>query len=130
MKDVRPFLIEEEDCPLEGWDDPTRGTATWKTLISADRTPTDSLTVGTAEVPSDSGIPYRKHRHAHPEVYYILEGEGRVWIDGEEYAVKTGSTLFIPGSSEHAVCNPGKRPLKLLYVFPAGAFDEVEYEFS
>ncbi len=130
MENTKPFLIHEEDCPLEGWDDPNRGNAKWKTLISGDRTPSVSLTVGTAEVAAGHGTPYRKHKHAHPEVYYFLAGEGRVWVDGQEYQVKTGSTLFIPGSSEHAVCNPGSVPLKLLYIFAADSFSDVEYKVS
>ena len=129
MKETRPFLIHEDDCATESWDDPEHGNARWKTLISADRSPTESLTVGTAEVQPGDGKPYRVHRHPHPEVYYVLAGEGLVWVDGQEFPVRSGSTLFIPGSAEHALHNSGSVPLRLLYVFPAEAFHEVEYEF-
>ena len=129
MNETKPFLIHEDECPLESWDDPARGNATWKTLISADRSPTESLTVGTAKVDPGEGTPYRLHRHAHPEVYYVLEGEGHVWVDGEEFQVRAGSALFIPGSSEHGLHNSGSVPLRLLYIFPAEKFEEVEYEF-
>jgi mannose-6-phosphate isomerase-like protein (cupin superfamily) len=35
------------------------------------------------------------HRLASSEVYYILEGEGTMYIDGEQAEVGPGATLFV-----------------------------------
>ena len=105
------------------------GQLRWRTLLSADRTPTDSLTVGIAELEPGNAEAFRPHRHAHPEVYYVLSGHGTVWIAGTEHAVRPGSTVFIPGNVTHGALNTGSELLRLLYVFPADSFDRIEYEF-
>ena len=44
------FVIHEDDCAFEGSDQSAFGPVRWRTLISADRTPTESVTVGVAEL--------------------------------------------------------------------------------
>ena len=48
MPSLEPFVVNESQCEIEGWDDPIRGVVSWRTLLSGDRTPTDSLTMGRA----------------------------------------------------------------------------------
>jgi mannose-6-phosphate isomerase-like protein (cupin superfamily) len=123
------FVVHEEECAVEGADDGPFGSLRWRTLVSGDRTPSDSLTVGVAELePGESG-PFTPHRHAQPEVYYILSGTGSVVVAGVVHPVRPGSTVFIPGDTEHGARNTGDELLRLLYVFPADAFSDVEYEF-
>lgn len=129
MSRTEPFVIHEEECPFEPAHGPTREVLRWRTLLSADRTPTDSLTVGVAELAPGRSQEFRPHRHAQAEVYYILSGEGTVAIAGKEHRVRPGTTLFIPGNFEHGATNTGTEPLRLLYVFPADSFDQIRYEF-
>jgi len=35
------------------------------------------------------------------ELYYVLEGEGSVWLDGVEHAVRKGSLVHIPPGVVH-----------------------------
>jgi len=45
----------------------------------------------------------RPHYHRHgTELYYVLEGEGAVVLDGEEHAVRKGSIVQIPPGVVHA----------------------------
>lgn len=129
MSRTQGFVIHEVDCPVERWDQPATQQVRWRTLVSADRTPTDSLTVGVAEVEPGETKQFRPHRHAQPEVYYILAGCGVVIIAGLEYAVRPGSAVFIPGNTPHGACNTGTDLLRLLYVFAADSFDQIEYQF-
>ena len=46
----QPFSIQENECEIERWVDATRGNVQWRILLSADRTPTDSMTLGIAEL--------------------------------------------------------------------------------
>ncbi len=124
-----PVLIHAEDCELEGWDDPVRGRVNWRTLLSVDRTPSDSLTCGVAEIPPADSETFNTHQHAQAEVYYFLAGEGIVMVDGIEHRVKEGSTLFIPSNAEHGVRNTGTELLRLFYVFAVDSFEDVTYIF-
>lgn len=127
MNDVRPYVIHEHDCTPEEWQ--RLGHVKWRTLISGDRTPTDALTIGVAEIESgDAGV-FALHQHVQIELYYILSGEGIVTIAGEDYAVRPGSAAFIPSGAEHGARNTGEGMLRLLYVFSAQSFTDVEYQF-
>lgn len=129
MSESEAHVIQEEDCSFEGAVEAEPGSVRWRTLISGDRTRTDSLTVGVAELEPGEAGPFRAHRHEQPEVYYILSGEGIVTISGADYPVRPGTTVFIPGGAEHGARNTGTELLRLLYVFPSDSFAEIEYEF-
>lgn len=129
MDRTAPFTIHEDDCEFEGWADPETRQARWRTLISGDRTPTDSLTVGVAELESGESRAFCLHRHAQAEVYYILSGEGIVTISGTDHLVRPGTVVFMPGGAEHGARNTGTELLRLLYVFPASSLSEIEYKF-
>jgi mannose-6-phosphate isomerase-like protein (cupin superfamily) len=123
------FITHEEDCELEGARDALPGSVRWRTLISGDRTPTHSLTVGVAELEPGESRDFRPHQHAQPEVYYILSGTGIVTISGTEHPVRPASAVFIPGAAEHGARNTGSELLRLLYVFPSDSFAEIRYAF-
>ena len=129
MPATQPFVVHETDCELERWGDSADSQLSWRTLISADRSPTDSLTLGVAEIQPDDARTLRLHRHEQAEVYYILSGEGIVTIDGIEHRVRAGSAVFVPGNALHGSLNSGSEPLRILYVFPAASFDQVHYDF-
>lgn len=128
MPRTEPVVVHEDHCPIEGWE-AAEGGVQWRTLLSADRTPTASITLGVATLGPDPSPTVRLHRHAQPEVYYILSGEGVVAIDGTEYPVRAGSAVFIPGNADHGAYNTHSEPLRLLYAFPADSFSEIEYVF-
>jgi mannose-6-phosphate isomerase-like protein (cupin superfamily) len=55
--------------------------------------------------------------HYHPqteEIYYILEGEGRMTIDGETSEVVPGDAIAIPPGAVHTITNAGDQTLKFL----------------
>jgi mannose-6-phosphate isomerase-like protein (cupin superfamily) len=121
---TRPHVINETDCPTDGW-----GSLRWKTLISSDRTPTCAITQGVAELTPAPPDTYPVHCHAHAETYYILSGEGTLWIGEEQYALSPGVIAFIPGGAHHTTCATGHDPLRILYTFAADSFSDVRYEF-
>ena len=123
-----PLVVDLQDLSREGWDDPVKGRIGWRTLFSGDTTPTEALTAGVAEV--EPGGWLGLHRHTPAEIYFVLEGQGVVTLDGVEREVHAGSAVFIPGDCAHGIRNPHPRPLRLLYVFAVDSFAEVEYRFS
>ncbi|MGH8871360.1 MAG: cupin domain-containing protein [Acidimicrobiia bacterium] len=61
----------------------------------------------------------RRSPHLHPhseEVVYVIEGSGRVWIDGESHPVRPGSWVRIPAGTPHATL--AAEPMLLACFFP------------
>jgi quercetin dioxygenase-like cupin family protein len=58
--------------------------------------------------------------HSHPngeEVIYIINGTGRVLVDGEVQAVKAGSTVLFPRGAVHMLHNTGPDEMKVVCFF-------------
>ena len=126
--DVRPLVLHESEIEPEVWDDPRAGRLSFRTLFSADRTPTVALTTGVAVLAPGGWL--GRHRHPPPEVYVVTAGTGTVFLDGREHAVRPGSSVYVPGHVEHGVLNPGTEPLVIHYTFPVDSFAEVEYRYD
>ena len=120
-------VIKLDDQPIEGGDNPVYGDVTWRTLISADRTPTSDLLLGVAEFQAHGVL--HLHRHEPAEFYLCLMGSGIVTIDGKEHLIDPGSAVFIPGNAEHGVV-AGVQGMTLAYGFAQHAFTDVQYVFS
>jgi mannose-6-phosphate isomerase-like protein (cupin superfamily) len=122
------MVLDEADTPQDGWDDAVRGRIRWRTLFSKGGTPTDGITCGVAELgPGDwLGL----HRHAPPEILYVLAGTGIVTLAGEETPVKARSAVFIPGMAEHGIRQTGADLLRLFYGYPVDSWTGIEYLFS
>jgi mannose-6-phosphate isomerase-like protein (cupin superfamily) len=101
----------------------------WWTLFSSDRTNTEGLTVGVAEIPVGAPAPPRGHQHTQAEVYYFLSGTGQVVVNGDRREVRTGDAVFIPVDAEHVAVNTGNEPLRLLYFFATDSFSDIIYKF-
>ena len=50
------------------------------------------------------------------EVYYILEGEGMMYIDNESQNVRSGQSIYIPPNAKQRIKNTGKSDLKFLCI--------------
>jgi quercetin dioxygenase-like cupin family protein len=58
------------------------------------------------------------HRHEWWHANYVLEGEGRVVIDGEAHRVEAGSVAYIDGGKLHRFENTGRKILKFICLVP------------
>ena len=130
---VEPLVISAADIaarPPEQFPPGTDGgNVTWKTLVSAPDTPTNTFSSGIATCSSENGF-LKCHRHTHAEIYHVISGTGVVRIDGEEFGVGEGSVVFIPGDAEHGVRCTGREELRWLYVFATDSFGDVVYRFE
>jgi mannose-6-phosphate isomerase-like protein (cupin superfamily) len=125
MTVTTPYVGHERGAETECWE----SIVTWRTLISADRTPTAGMTVGVAEIEPGSTEVGALHHHEADEIYYVVTGRGEVHLDGVDHAIEAGSVVFVPGGTHHFVRNTGDETLKLLYVFAVDRFSDVEYVF-
>lgn len=63
--------------------------------------------------PGKTSLP---HRLKTSEVYYLLEGEGNMYIDNERARVHPGQTIYIPPGATQYIQNTGSSDLKFLCI--------------
>jgi mannose-6-phosphate isomerase-like protein (cupin superfamily) len=68
------------------------------------------------------------HYHRYDEVVYVLEGDGRLHVDGETEPLCAGTCVHLPAGLVHCLENVGPSELHVLGVFrPAGSPAEAYY---
>jgi mannose-6-phosphate isomerase-like protein (cupin superfamily) len=57
----------------------------------------------------------QRHYHARTEeIYFILEGSGRMEVDGDARTVRPGDAVLIPPGARHRLENTGGSELRIL----------------
>jgi quercetin dioxygenase-like cupin family protein len=59
-----------------------------------------------------------QHAHAFEHENFVVEGQGRVLLDGEWHAIKPGDVVFVPGNMEHCYENAGDTTFRVLCGIP------------
>ena len=68
-----------------------------------------------AEARVAPGQTTEEHYHVQAEeIYYILQGRGRMWLKGNPGEVEAGDGIVIPPGKRHRIENTGHGPLVLL----------------
>lgn len=67
----------------------------------------------------EAGAATPVHRHACEEAIVILEGRGRLTIEGEDMEFGPNSTLIIPADVIHQIANTGDSPMRLIAALSA-----------
>ena len=73
------------------------------------------------DVPRRMGPP--PHDHPWDEAYYVLEGEVRFTINGQEQLVRAGDFLYAPGGTVHGFQGASEKAARML-IFDAPAHTE------
>ena len=89
-------------------------TIRWVIDEDKDGAPTYSLRV--IEVAPGGHTPNHIHPFEHEN--FIMEGKGKVQIDGEWFEVRPGDVVFVPPDSQHTYVNVGDEPFKFLCGIP------------
>jgi uncharacterized cupin superfamily protein len=81
--------------------------------------------------PGKKAFPYHAHR-ANEEMFFVLEGEGSVRINGETHKIRVGDFIALPPgkASAHQFINDSKAPLRYLAVSTAELPEVVDYPDS
>ncbi len=91
--ELRTLVRHEDEAPRE------RSTCGWRyRLLSALERGCVAAWVHVVDI--DDARPHF-HRRA-TELYYVLEGEGTLYLDGQQYPLKKGSIAHIPPGVVHA----------------------------
>jgi mannose-6-phosphate isomerase-like protein (cupin superfamily) len=60
-------------------------------------------------------LSYEPHRHDdHEEVYYIINGTGKIKIGNEEARLRDGDIIYIPENTTHSIINDGEEMIDFL----------------
>ncbi len=127
---VEPFVEHESNIEWESWSDSelkSKCPIRWKLLVSGNRTPSDGLVLGIAEIPP--GIALLRHTHSEPETYFITQGKGIMCIEGKDTEISPGSTIYIPSKASHSVKCKGTQALQFIFSLPCDRWDHVKYDF-
>jgi mannose-6-phosphate isomerase-like protein (cupin superfamily) len=68
--------------------------------------------------PRGGQVPW--HYQEQEEVYFIVEGEGEVCVEGGRAPIRAGQAVYLPPGKYHQLTNTGADPLHLLYVYCPG----------
>lgn len=60
------------------------------------------------------GGEFPEHADPYTHIFYILEGEGEAWVEGEKILWEKGTALTVPAGQKHGYRNPGKSDLLLI----------------
>jgi quercetin dioxygenase-like cupin family protein len=74
-----------------------------------------SKELGVSLVDMNSGDEIHRHRHSYEEAYYVLEGEGTMFLEGEgEIALVPGLSIYVPPNAIHGQVADAGRRLRIL----------------
>ena len=81
--------------------------------------------------PGKKAFPYHAHR-ANEEMFFVLEGQGSVRIDGAVHKIRRGDFVSLPPgrASAHQIVNDSDAPLRYLAVSTMELPEVVEYPDS
>jgi mannose-6-phosphate isomerase-like protein (cupin superfamily) len=102
-------------------------------LVTPHSRPGAGFTTGMSIYPVGQGAPL--HKHNCDEQVTLLEGEGRVEINGESTPLVKYDSTYIKGGDIHAFYNTGTTPMRILWIYAsnrvtrtfAGSTEEVEH---
>ena len=121
----KAFISKLDDVPWAASD--KNPGLQYKLLIDASNAETDGFSFGILQLaPGASLLP---HHHDPQESYFILEGEGLMYLAGTEQQVVPGSVIYIPRSHQHGITNTGSELLVFIWTFPTDTWSEVEYDY-
>jgi quercetin dioxygenase-like cupin family protein len=108
-------VVHYSDVPAQQYGDEAPGTSIrWLIDDTHDGAPVYSLRI--IEVEPDGHTP----RHSHPFEHenFVVEGQGRVWLNGKWHPVRAGDVIFVPGGEEHTYENTGSTTFRFLCGIP------------
>lgn len=79
----------------------------------------NSLAMGTQQIPVGVGIPIHRHFEM-DEAFYVIEGRGTFILDDARHPIEKGASIFIPKNAWHGFENTDSELVLLWIVAPPG----------
>jgi putative monooxygenase len=87
-----------------------------KILISEFTVGATKISMGTNVTEPGSRIPMHKHTDSE-EAMFVIEGTGKLVVEGEEYDLSPGTAIYAPLGAEHTIINTGDTQLKIVWAY-------------
>lgn len=87
-----------------------------KLLISEHTVGATKISMGTNVTEVGSKIPLHSHKDSE-EAMFVVQGKGKLYINGEEYDLYPGTAIFSPVGVEHEIVNVGDEPFKIVWAY-------------
>ncbi len=84
------------------------------------------LSMGLLTLEPHSGLPL--HTHPVEDTMIVLEGEGVLVLNGEEFPVAKGMGLIAPANTPHCIRNDSEAPFTIVYAWPATDVERILVE--
>ena len=107
--DLKDFQLNLEDLPWEPFDGKTR--EIYRKPLSKQSFPSNFKASLTLAKP---GGEFPEHADPYTHIFYIIQGEGEAWVEGERILWGKGAALTVPAGKKHGYRNPGKTDLLLI----------------
>ena len=59
-----------------------------------------------------------RHQHDWPHINYVIEGEGTLFLNGQENVIQAGSYAYVPNNEFHQFQNTSDKVLKFICIVP------------
>ena len=80
--------------------------------------PAQRFALGYVDVLPGGSVPL--HHHEQEEIYFLLEGEGEIDIDGKKFHMDPLSAVYIPSNKPHGFRNVGDKHMKFVFIYSPG----------
>ncbi len=87
--------------------------STIRSILDFTNAPVESQSLAEATLPASSSTERHYHK-ASEEIYFILEGNGEMEIDGEKRSVGPGDAILIPSGTWHQITATSETRIRLL----------------
>jgi quercetin dioxygenase-like cupin family protein len=115
MAEIKGKVVHYSEVPAHIYGDEAPGTSI-RWLIDDDHDGAPVYALRMIEV----GVGGHTPRHSHPFEHenFVVEGHGRVWLNGSWQSLQPGDIVFVPGGMEHTYENTGNETFKFLCGIP------------
>lgn len=87
--------------------------STIRSILDSSNAPVENQSLAEASLPA-GGSTQRHYHRVSEEIYFILEGQGTMELDGEFRKVSPGDAVLIPPNAWHQITTEGEESLLFL----------------
>ena len=109
------YISHRDQIPARRLDHPSLSGVTKQVLVGPDQG-WDGHVLRMFTLDEGGYVP--RHSHDWPHILYAVEGEGTLYMDGEDHPLTPGSTAFVPSNIEHQILNAGAAKFVFICIVP------------
>jgi mannose-6-phosphate isomerase-like protein (cupin superfamily) len=104
-------VLHRDERDVEGVRAPAPHSRTLKHMVAPWTGGSEAMWVGFSIIDEHSSS--NPHHHSNEEIFIVVEGSGRVIVDGEQAPISPGSVVRVAPGQQHQLVNEGEGVLKV-----------------